>query len=156
MTSSITRPLTIGWKEYVDFVDWKIPRVKAKVDTGARTSALDVTSYELLAGSGDGLIAELRLALERNHPERLTVLRVPVLKMVVVRNSNGLREQRPLIETRVRLGPISKRVRLTVTNRAGMRFRMILGRKALEGDFLVDVSRKYLLRAMRRKKPRLL
>ena len=55
--------------------------------------------------------------------------------------------RRPLIETALRLGPVCKRVLLTVTNRAGMRFPMILGRKALEGDFVVDVSQKYLLRA---------
>jgi hypothetical protein len=138
-------PLVIGWKEYVDFVDWGIRRVKVKIDTGARTSALDVTSYELRQADGPGLVAELRLALDRRHPDRLTVVQTPVLQMVVISNSSGIREQRPLVETAVRLGPVVKRVRLTVTNRAGMLFRMIVGRKALEGDFVVDVSRKYLL-----------
>jgi hypothetical protein len=57
-----------------------------------------------------------------------------------------MREQRPVIETSVRLGPVVKRVRITVTNRSTMLFRMILGRKALEGDFIVDVSKKYLMR----------
>jgi hypothetical protein len=135
----------VGWKEYVDFVEWGVRRVKAKIDTGARTSALDVASYEL-SEDGPGLTAVLRLPLSRRHPERLTVVRVPVLGMVVVSNSSGGRELRPLIETTIRLGRVEKRIRLTVTNRAGMRFRMILGRKALEGDFLVDVSQKYLLR----------
>jgi hypothetical protein len=135
----------VGWKEYVDFVEWGVRRVKAKIDTGARTSALDVSSYELCE-EGAGLVAVLRLALSHKHPERLTVVRVPVLGMVVISNSCGIREQRPLIETTIRLGRVEKRIRLTVTNRAGMRFRMILGRTALEGDFLVDVSRKYLRR----------
>ncbi len=53
-------------------------------------------------------------------------------------------EQRPLIETDIVLGPVRKRIRLTVTSRAGMLFRVILGRQALAGDFLVDVSKKYL------------
>lgn len=141
-----TRPLLVGWKEYITFPDWGLSRIKVKIDTGARTSALDVMSYEL---HQDGLIlvADLHLALERKHPERLTTVRTPVLRTVVVSNSSGIREQRPLIEAAIRLGPVTKRVRLTVTNRAGMRFRMILGRKALEGDFIVDVSRKYLLRS---------
>lgn len=143
-------PLTIGWKEYVDFEEWKIRRVKAKIDTGARTSAIDVASYELHE-TDLGLVAELRLGL--SGAERLLRVRTPVLRMVVVRNSSGLREQRPLIETVIRLGPIRKRVRLTVTNRAGMRFRMILGRKALEDDFIVDVSRKYVLRKIRSVSP---
>jgi hypothetical protein len=137
---------TVGWKEYVDFPDWGLRRIKVKIDTGARTSALDVARYDLREAGGGGLIAQLGLALDRKHPERLTVVHTPVLKMIVVANSGGAREERPLIETRVRLGPVTKRVCLTVTSRAGMRFPMILGRKALEGDFLVDVSQKYLLR----------
>jgi hypothetical protein len=142
----------IGWKEYVDFVDWKIRRVKAKIDTGARTSAIDVDSYEICEEAA-GLVAELRLALHRRRPEHKLVVRVPVVKMVVVRNSNGLREQRPLIETRIRLGPVVKTVRLTVTSRASMRFAMILGRKAIEGDFVVDVSRKYLTKGIGQERP---
>jgi hypothetical protein len=140
--------MVIGWKEYVDFVAWGIRRVKVKIDTGARTSALDVTSYDLREVQGQGLVAELRLALNRRHPMRLTTVRAPVLEMVVITNSSGIREQRPLIETELRLGPVTKRVQLTITNRAGMRFRMILGRKAIEGDFTVDVSRKYLLKGL--------
>ena len=50
-----------------------------------------------------------------------------------------------MIEAAVRLGPVHKRIRLTITNRARMRFRMILGLQALAGSFVVDVSRKYLL-----------
>jgi hypothetical protein len=136
----------IGWKEYVDFPDWGVGRVKVKVDTGARTSVLDVADYELLQVEGRGLIARLRLARSRKHPERLTVVEAPVLCMTVVRNSGGMSEQRPVLETTLRLGPVCKRIRLTVTNRAGMRFRMLLGRHALAGDFVVDVSKKYLLR----------
>jgi hypothetical protein len=75
------------------------------------------------------------------------VIEAPVLRMVVVRNSGGMQEQRPLIEADVALGPVRKRVQLTVTNRAGMRFRVILGRRALAGDFVVDVSKKYQLRS---------
>jgi hypothetical protein len=144
--ASLSAPRTIGWKEHVDFPDWGIRRVKVKIDTGARTSALDVLRYDLRQTEA-GLVADLCLALSRKHPERVTVVTAPVLKTVLVANSMCIREQRPLIETVIRLGPITKRVRLTITNRSGMLFRMILGRKALEGDFVVDVSRKYLLRS---------
>jgi len=143
----MAKPVVVGWKERMDFPDWGIRRVKVKIDTGARTSALDVSHYELRNVAGQGLIAQLRLALHRRRPHRVKTIEAPVLKMIVVCNSSGMREQRPLIETTVRLGPVTKRVRLTVTNRAGMRFPVILGRKALEGDFLVDVSSKYLLRS---------
>jgi hypothetical protein len=140
------RPLLVGWKEYVELPDWHLRRLKAKIDTGARTSALDVAGYELVEVSGVGVVARLRIALDRRHPERLTEVQAPVLRMVVVRNTSGVGEQRPLIETRLRLGPVCKPIRLTVANRAGMLFRMILGREALAKDFVVDVSKKYLLR----------
>jgi hypothetical protein len=139
-------PLVIGWREYVAFPDWDIRRIKVKVDTGARTSALDVAGYDLQHVDGQGLVAELRLALDRKNPQHLKIVHVGVLRMIRVRNSAGLWQERPLIETNVRLGPVTKRVRLTITNRARMRFRMILGRKALEHDFIVDVSKQYQLR----------
>ncbi len=143
-------PLVVGWKEYVAFPEWRVRRVKAKIDTGARTSALDVAGYELREAPGLGLVAELRLALDRRHPERLTVVHTPVLDLVVVCNSTGVREERPLVETVVRLGPVRKRIRLTVTNRTGLLFPMILGRTALEGSFVVDVTRKYVQGGRRR------
>jgi hypothetical protein len=139
-------PTLIGWKEYLSFPDWGIDHIKAKIDTGARTSALDAASCDMREDGAHGLIARLQLALHHKEPGRLTLVEAPVQGMVIVRNSSGLSEQRPLIETTIRLGPVTKRVCLTVTNRAGMRFRMLLGRKALEGDFVVDVSKKYLLR----------
>jgi hypothetical protein len=137
--------LLIGRKEYLDFPEWGLRRIKVKVDTGARTSAIDAAGYDLCETDA-GLLARLRLRLSRRRPDRLTVVQTPVLCMTVVTNSSGMREQRPVVEALVRLGPVRKRIRLTVTNRAGMRFAMILGREALAGTFLVDVSQKYLLR----------
>jgi hypothetical protein len=136
----------IGWKEYVEFPEWGIRRVKAKIDTGARTSALDVAGYELRQAKDGSLVVKLRLALTRKRPERVRVVKVPVLRLVTVRSSCGLPEQRPLIETTMRLGSVTKRVRLTVADRSRMRFPMILGRTALEGDFVVNVGQKYLQR----------
>jgi hypothetical protein len=56
-----------------------------------------------------------------------------------------------VVETQIRLGPITKTIRLTITHRTGMRFPLILGRLALAGDFVVDVSRKYALRKKKSK-----
>jgi len=138
--------LLIGRQEYLDFPEWDLHHLRVKIDTGACSSALDVAAYELKEGPDGQLIAYLRLALNRRHPGRLTEVKTPVVKMVMVRSSIGMRESRPLIETLMRLGPIDKRIRLTITNRASMRFRMILGREALAGNFIVDVSQRYLLR----------
>ena len=144
MDDPAKRPLVIGWKEVVALPEWGVPRLRIKVDTGARTSAIDVLGYEVYEANPPGPMVALRLALDPRHLERVTVVRTPLLAMVVVSNSGGQRECRPLVETTLRLGPVTKRVRLTVANRAGMRFRMLLGRQALLGDFLVDVSKTYL------------
>src|SRR5262249_35315238 len=146
MDNAKERPVIVGWQEEIDFPDWGFRRIPAKIDTGARTSALDVVSYTLSHEEGEGLIAELRLALRRRRPQRIKTVRARVMRMVVVCNSSGMREQRPLIETTLRLGPITKTVQLTVTNRFNMRFPVILGRQALADDFLVDVSRKNILK----------
>jgi hypothetical protein len=138
--------LLIGWKEWLDFPDWGLRHVRAKVDTGALTSALDVVRYRIEEAAGEH-VATLELALDRRHPDRLTLVRALVLDTVVVKNSGGHREFRPVIEALVRLGPVQKRIRLTVTNRAPMRHPILLGRRALAGDFVVDVTRKYLLKA---------
>ena len=137
--------LLIGRREHVALPDWGIPRIRAKVDTGARSSALDVLGYDLWQTEGGKTRVRLRLALNRNRTHRYRVFEADVVRFVSVRNSGGSCEQRPLIETTIRLGPVTQRIRLTLTDRAPMRYRMIVGREALCGKFIVDVSRKYVL-----------
>jgi len=138
--------LPIGWKERLDFPDWGLKRVRVKIDTGACTSALGASGYELVEVRGR-LTVRLRLALNRRRPEKMAVVEAPVLRMVYVTNTGGGREERPMIETTIRLGPVRKRIRLTITSRAAMRFPMLLGREALAGSFIVDVSRKDALKS---------
>lgn len=150
-----SEPLRIGWKEYVALPELGLGRIKAKIDTGARTSALHVLSLAVLERLPDGTgEIEMVLAPDRRHPERRTVARARLLGHLRVTDSGGHPEVRPLIETELVLGRVRKRIRLTLTDRGGMLFRMIVGRKALEGDFLVDVSQKYLLRRRRPQAPR--
>ena len=137
-------PLRIGWKERLDFPEWGLRRVRVKVDTGARTSALDAVGYDLVEGER-GLVARLRLDLRRRRAGRIKEVETPVVCMTVVRNTGGIREHRPVVEALVRLGPVERRIRLTIASRAGMCCPMILGREALAGAFVVDVSGKYLL-----------
>jgi len=138
-------PVLIGWKEYVEFPEWHLKRVRAKVDTGACTSALDVLNYELVEVDGVGVTARIRLCLHRRRPSRLREIEAPVVRMVVVRNSGGYREERPVIEALVRLGPVGKRIQMTLTRRLAMRLPVLIGRQALADDFIVDAGRKYLL-----------
>jgi hypothetical protein len=134
----------IGRREHVDFPDWGVTRVRAKIDTGAYSSALDVAGHELLETEG-GPVAELRLILNRRRPAAVRVVRAPVVGFTTVRSSTGCEQRRPVIEALVRLGQVTRRIRLTVTDRSSMRCRMLLGRQALAGAFVVDVRGKDLL-----------
>ncbi len=144
----IESPLVIGRKEYLAFPEWHATRIRAKVDTGAFSSVLDVANYELHHDDQGRRIARLVLNLSRRDPLRQAIVWAPVIKMVHVTCSSGVRQQRPLLEATIRIGPIEKRIRMTVTNRSCMRSRMLLGREALAGSFVVDVSQKYLLRSV--------
>jgi len=138
---------TVGWKEYLDLPDLGVFRLKAKVDTGARTSTLHVDSLEVLEVFPDGSeLAEIAFGPDRRRPEVQVQARARVLRRIRVVDSGGHPEVRPVIETEMALGPVRKKILVTLTDRSGMLFRMILGRKALEGDFRVDVSGKYLFR----------
>lgn len=138
-------PLTIGWKEYLDLPGLGIAGIKAKVDTGARTSALHVADLEVLERHADGTAeVTFQVPLDRRRPERRVSCRATLLREIRVTDSGGTPEIRPLVETELSLGGVRKPILLTLTDRSGMLFRMLLGRKALEGDFVVDVSKKYL------------
>ena len=110
------------------------------------TSAVHVVRYNIREQPSGPPMVELHLALNRRKPEKVSIIETPVLRMIVVTDSGGHREARPVIDALIKLGPLVKRVPLTVTNRENMLFRVLLGRKALEGDFIVDVGRKYQMR----------
>jgi hypothetical protein len=133
----------IGWSEYVDFTDWGISRVRAKVDTGARTSALHVENLQILTNGH----ARFQVILSRKNAQRRTWVTSPVLKWARVRSSTGHYSIRCFVRTRVRIGPMEKAIEISLVSRADMSFRMLLGRKALEKDFVVDVSRHDVLGA---------
>ena len=138
---------TVGWKEYLDLPELGLFRLKAKVDTGARTSTLHVDSLTVLEVLPDGSeLVELVVGPDRRRPDLRVHSRARVLRRMRVVDSGGHPEMRPVIETEMVLGPVRKRILLTLTDRSGMLFRMILGRKVLEGEFRVDVSGKYLFR----------
>lgn len=147
---SAKQPLTIGWKERIDFPAWGIRRVRAKIDTGARTTALNVCDYELIETSPGQFRARFRPVVSRKREVCAEPVEADVVRMVRVRNTGGTVELRPVVETEMRLGPVVKRIRVTLTDRSRMLSAVILGRNALAGDFVVDVERKYLLR---RRKP---
>jgi len=136
--------IMLGWREWVSLPELGIESIKAKVDTGARSSALH--TFELEPFSEDG-IAKVRFSI---HPYQhdLSIVRECVANLVDQRNvtdSGGHTELRPVISTPVCMGGITKQIEITLTNRENMKFRMLLGRTAMHGDFSVDPAGSYLL-----------
>ena len=138
-------PLLIGWKEWLAFPEWGIRKVKAKIDTGAKTSAINGIIEELRTAPDGTQTVVLQLALSRRHRDRLSRIEAAVVRSAHVRNTGGSLDTRLVVETLIRMGRIQKRVQLTVADRHWMLTPIILGRQALEAHFLVDVSRKFLL-----------
>jgi hypothetical protein len=136
-------PLRVGWKEYLDLPDWGLRRLRVKMDTGARTSALDSDGYQLVQENGT-LSVRLRLTRDRRR-NRVLEVTAPVVRMAVVRSTSGQAQRRPVVCTTIRLGPVRKQIEVTIADRHPMRHRMILGREALAGTFVVDCGRMYLL-----------
>ncbi len=141
----------IGWSEYVDLPEWGVLGLHAKVDTGAQTSALHVEGLEELE---DGWVRFTVILSRRNRHKRVEVT-ARVLKWGRVRSSTGHFTVRCFVRTRMRIGLVEKLIELSLVSREEMVYRMLLGRQALEKDFLVDVSRKRTLGRVRAKrKPR--
>jgi hypothetical protein len=131
----------IGWTEYVDLPDWAITGLHAKIDTGARTSALHV---EDLTPLPDGWVL-FHVILSRKHAHQRVEVRAPVTRWGRVRSSTGHYSTRCFVTTRVRLGPVVKEIEISLISRERMLYRMLLGRQALAKDFVVDVSRRHVM-----------
>jgi hypothetical protein len=139
--------LHVGWVENVQLPNLGIRRLKAKIDTGARSSALHVArmrTVDTAGGPGRRPILELTVPNGRRGGKSLKV-RAAVRGYVAVRDTSGRLERRPVIETALQLGPITKRIAVTLTNRGEMLFPMLIGRTALGPGIVVDPSRRYLI-----------
>jgi hypothetical protein len=132
--------LTLGWREWVALPGLDIPAIKAKLDTGARTSALHAYRVEPFTRHGADHVRFWLHPLRRNA--RIDLQReAPVLDRRLVRDSGGHAELRYVIATQVRIGTRQWDIEITLTNRENMLFRMLLGRTAMTaGGITVDPS----------------
>ncbi len=139
---------TIGWREWVALPDLNIKKIKAKIDTGARTSTLDARGFEVFEEKGEEFVRFKVLHGTRTKPKQ-SICTAKVLAHRNVTNSGGQVEERIVILTTIILGDQFKKIEVTLTPRENMKFRMLLGRTAVNDGIKVDVSRSYLTKADR-------
>lgn len=134
----------IGWREWVSLPSLGIPALKAKIDTGARTSALH--TFELEPFSRDGR-SFVRFGVHPLRRRRSLVIRceAEVIDQRLVSDSGGHRENRFVILSPVTIGGETWEIELTLTNRDSMLFPLLIGRTAMVGRLLVDPDRSYTL-----------
>jgi hypothetical protein len=135
---------TVGWREWLALPDLGIPALKAKVDTGARTSALhtfDVRRFERAGGS----YAAFSVRPLQYREDVIVRCEAPIVAERFVTDSGGHRELRYFIRTAVQVGSATWPIEVSLTNRATLRFRMLLGRTAVARHLLVDPSRSFLM-----------
>ncbi len=141
----------VGWREWVELADFENCPIKAKLDIGARTSALHTSFIERYEEHG---IAMVRFGVKpyRKDESIEIVCTAPVVDERIVINSGGVQENRLVITTMVKLEENSWPIELTLTNRKKMKFRMLLGRTALAGRYIVDPSLSYTMGRRKLKK----
>lgn len=130
---------TIGWREYVDLPDWDLMAIRAKADTGARSSAVDVSHLEELPGGW----VRFEVVARRGKGDQRRVIEAEIVRRSRVKSSLGSSHDRLFVETSVRIAGLTIRTQIGLVNRESMISRMLLGRRSLQGSFLVDPGRCY-------------
>ena len=137
----------IGWREWLALPDLGIGRIKAKVDTGARSSSLH--AFEVHT-TGEGKHPWVHFKVHPIQRDSVTIIqcRARLHEYRTIKSSSGHRELRPIIRTTILMEDESWPIELTLSSRDEMGFRMLLGREAIRGRFVVDPNRSYRCRGL--------
>ncbi len=135
--------INVGWREWAALPDLGLPAIKVKVDTGARTSALHAFDVDAFNRDGKDFVRFCMHPLQNND---LLVINceAPIIDQRIVSDSGGHKESRYVIETLLVIGGDQWPIEMTLTNRDNMRFRMLLGRRAMQNRIVVFPDDSYV------------
>lgn len=133
----------IGWREFISLKDFGVPSIKVKVDTGAATSALHAEDIHVFLKNGQKWVRFLIYPKQKSRRPKIHV-EAELISMKRVKSSTGHITERPVVRTLACLDQICWNIDITLVNRDIMGFRMLLGRRALKKNFIVDPSRSFL------------
>lgn len=132
--------ITIGWREWCSLPNLNIPAIKAKIDTGARTSSLHAFDIKTTHADQSDRVHFSIHPIQGNN-KIVVQCHASILDERYVMSSNGHKELRCVISTTVNLGDLSWEIELTLSDRDPLRFRMLLGREALKKNIIINPSR---------------
>ncbi len=135
--------LELGWEEWLALPALGLPAIKAKVDTGAKTSALHAEVIESFGDTGSPKVRFL-IRPDPDHPKLELVCTAPVVDRRDVTSSNGQTELRYVIATEMQIGSVRRTIEITLTNRETMSYRMLLGRSAFGDHTTVIPDRSFI------------
>jgi len=136
------KPLNIGWREMVALPEIGVKCLHAKIDTGARSSAIHAESIQLVQEHGIEKIQFETVSNDKTQ-ERVQCC-LPIIDRRYVMNSGGSRELRYFVKTNLCLGPCSWTIELSLTTRLKLRFAMLLGREAMGKHVVIYPSKRYI------------
>ncbi|WP_373489938.1 ATP-dependent zinc protease [Parasphingorhabdus sp.] len=142
LASKLRQPCEIGWCELIDLPDFGVSNLHAKVDTGAATSSLHATRIKPFNKDGQSFVQfviPMGSGVADYHCE------APIYGQRRIRSSNGVMENRYVIETVMKLGPLEWVGHMTLANRQSMIFPVLIGRRALKRGFLVNSAKRWML-----------
>ena len=141
MTSKL---ITVGWREWILLPDLGLPKIKAKIDTGARTSCLHAFSVEPFLKDGKEWV-RFGIHPHQDDCETKVYCEAEVFDKRMVTDSGGHKEERYVINTQLAIAEQHWPIEITLTNRDTMLFRMLLGRTSMENKIIINPAESFLL-----------
>lgn len=132
----------IGWSEYVSLPLFKLKNLKAKIDTGAKTSALHAEDIEYVTIKGKKWVKFHII----DEDDKRHLIKSPFIEERTIKSSTGYKTVRPVVQTTIKLGRQEYEIEITLINRDLMGYKMLIGREALKNHFIINPARAHLLK----------